>query len=35
MLATCSSPPSLLDRIVRTGEIAIVTRNTGVLLLRR
>ena len=28
MLATCSSPPSLLDRIVRTGEIAIVTRNT-------
>jgi membrane-bound lytic murein transglycosylase F len=28
MLATCSSPPSLLDRITRTGEIAIVTRNT-------
>ena len=28
MLATCSSPPSLLERIVRSGELAIVTRNT-------
>ena len=28
LLATCSSPPSLLDRIVRTGELTVVTRNT-------
>ena len=28
MLGTCSSPPSVLDRILRTGEITVVTRNT-------
>jgi membrane-bound lytic murein transglycosylase F len=28
MLGTCSSPPSVLDRIMRTGEITVVTRNT-------
>ena len=28
MLGTCSSPPSVLERIIRTGEIAVVTRNT-------
>jgi len=28
MLGTCSSPPSVLERIVRTGEITVVTRNT-------
>ena len=28
LLGTCSSPPSLLERIVRTGEITVVTRNS-------
>ena len=28
MLSTCSSPPSLLERILRTGELKVVTRNT-------
>jgi membrane-bound lytic murein transglycosylase F len=28
LLSTCSSPPSLLERIVRTGELRVVTRNT-------
>lgn len=28
MLGTCSSPPSVLERIMRTGELAVVTRNT-------
>ncbi len=28
MLSTCSSPPSLLERIVRSGELRVVTRNT-------
>ena len=28
LLGTCSSPPSLLDRIVRAGELTVVTRNT-------
>jgi membrane-bound lytic murein transglycosylase F len=28
LLGTCSSPPPLLDRILRTGEITVVTRNT-------
>ncbi len=28
LLGTCSSPPSLLDRIVRSGELTVVTRNT-------
>jgi membrane-bound lytic murein transglycosylase F len=28
LLATCSSPPSLLERIVRSGELKVVTRNT-------
>jgi membrane-bound lytic murein transglycosylase F len=28
MLATCASPPSALDRIMRTGELRVVTRNT-------
>jgi peptidoglycan lytic transglycosylase F len=27
-LATCSSPPSVLERILRTGELRVVTRNT-------
>jgi membrane-bound lytic murein transglycosylase F len=28
LLSTCSSPPSLLERIVRSGELRVVTRNT-------
>jgi membrane-bound lytic murein transglycosylase F len=28
MLATCASPPSALDRILTTGELRVVTRNT-------
>lgn len=28
MLSTCSSPPSTLERILRTGELKVVTRNT-------
>jgi len=28
LLGTCSSPPSLLERILRTGELTVVTRNT-------
>ena len=28
MLSTCSSPPSALERILRTGELKVVTRNT-------
>jgi membrane-bound lytic murein transglycosylase F len=28
LLGTCSSPPSLLERIVRTGELTVVTRNS-------
>ena len=27
-LSTCTSPPSLLERIVRSGELRVVTRNT-------
>jgi membrane-bound lytic murein transglycosylase F len=28
MLSTCSSPPSVLERILRSGELKVVTRNT-------
>jgi membrane-bound lytic murein transglycosylase F len=28
LLGTCSSPPPLLDRILRSGELTVVTRNT-------
>lgn len=28
LLSTCSMPPSLLERIVRSGELRVVTRNT-------
>jgi membrane-bound lytic murein transglycosylase F len=28
MLSTCSSPPSVLERILRSGELRVVTRNT-------
>ncbi len=28
MLGTCASPPSVLDRILRSGELRVVTRNT-------
>ena len=28
MLSTCSSPPSALERILRSGELRVVTRNT-------
>jgi membrane-bound lytic murein transglycosylase F len=28
LLSTCSSPPTLLERIVRSGELRVVTRNT-------
>jgi peptidoglycan lytic transglycosylase F len=28
LLSTCSAPPSLLERIVRSGELRVVTRNT-------
>ncbi len=28
LLGTCSSPPPLLERILRTGELTVVTRNT-------
>lgn len=28
LLSTCSSPPSALERILRTGELKVVTRNT-------
>ena len=28
LLSTCSSPPSVLDRILRSGELRVVTRNT-------
>jgi membrane-bound lytic murein transglycosylase F len=28
LLATCSSPPPLLERILRSGELTVVTRNT-------
>jgi membrane-bound lytic murein transglycosylase F len=28
LLGTCSAPPSVLERIVRTGEITVVTRNS-------
>src|SRR5262245_35770568 len=28
LLSTCSSPPSVLERILRTGELTVVTRNT-------
>jgi ABC-type amino acid transport substrate-binding protein len=28
MLSTCSSPPSILERILRSGELKVVTRNT-------
>jgi membrane-bound lytic murein transglycosylase F len=28
MLSTCSSPPSVLERIVRSGELRVVTRNS-------
>lgn len=28
LLSTCTSPPSLLERIQRTGELRVVTRNT-------
>jgi membrane-bound lytic murein transglycosylase F len=28
LLSTCASPPSLLERIVRSGELRVVTRNT-------
>ncbi len=28
MLSTCSSPPSALERILRTGELKVVTRNS-------
>ncbi|HVY66370.1 MAG TPA: membrane-bound lytic murein transglycosylase MltF [Gammaproteobacteria bacterium] len=28
LLSTCSSPPSLLERIIRSGELRVVTRNT-------
>jgi membrane-bound lytic murein transglycosylase F len=28
MLCTCSSPPSVLERILRSGELRVVTRNT-------
>ena len=28
LLSTCSSPPTLLERIQRTGELRVVTRNT-------
>ena len=28
LLGTCSSPPSVLDQILRSGELRVVTRNT-------
>src|SRR5688572_16640269 len=28
LLSTCSSPPSVLERILRLGELKVVTRNT-------
>src|SRR5262245_64182599 len=28
LLGTCSSPPSVLDRILRSGELRVVTRNS-------
>jgi len=28
MLSTCSSPPSVLERVLQTGELRVVTRNT-------
>jgi membrane-bound lytic murein transglycosylase F len=28
LLGTCSSPPPLFDRILESGEITVVTRNT-------
>jgi membrane-bound lytic murein transglycosylase F len=28
LLSTCSSPPSILERILRSGELRVVTRNT-------
>jgi len=28
LLSTCASPPSLLERVVRSGELRVVTRNT-------
>jgi membrane-bound lytic murein transglycosylase F len=28
LLSTCSTPPSVLERILRTGELTVVTRNT-------
>ncbi|MEO8464384.1 MAG: membrane-bound lytic murein transglycosylase MltF [Gammaproteobacteria bacterium] len=28
LLSTCSAPPSLLERIIRSGELRVVTRNT-------
>ena len=28
LLGTCSSPPTALERIIQTGELRVVTRNT-------